>query len=114
MKRDTLGVVSKVAEFMGKDLDRSKLEQLAEMVQIENIKKNPYMNTTVFGPGFIRTGKVTCNIQDTNAKLMRFAFQVGDGKKYFKDEKVLLEFDNWIRENVKKYNMKEPVFEGYF
>ena len=58
MKFDTLGTISKVAKFLGKELTGSQLEQLAEMVQIENIKKHPHMNTTVFGPGFVRVGKV--------------------------------------------------------
>ena len=81
---------------MGKDLSSDKITQLADMVSLENAKKNPMMNPTLNGKSFIRDGKS------------------GGWKKYFLNEQLLADFDGWIKENVAKYNIKEKVFEEYF
>ena len=95
MKNDLQGSIAKIAHFMGKELDPNEILQLADMVTVENAKKNPLMNPIINGKAFIRAGRI------------------GTWKPYFKSEKLSQDFDLWVKENLSKYGIDDEAFDRY-
>ncbi len=76
-------VVKKVADFVGINLSRNKLEVLKKQVSFESFRRNPFVNKAdELGPSFIRKGIV------------------GDWTNHFSKE-LNEEFDKWLQDQLR-------------
>ena len=88
--------------FLGVKYDEKQIEELIENLKIENMRKNRGIEPTEL---LIKMGL----FKKDEGSFVRSGKQ--GGFKPYLDDEMLKEMEEWKKENCKKYNIPEDIFE---
>ncbi|PSN58317.1 hypothetical protein C0J52_00106 [Blattella germanica] len=93
MKRDQKGAIRKTADFLGKTMTDAQVDELAEHLSFQSMRKNPAVNLE--GLMALKNGPE----QKPDLKFIRKG-EVGDWKNHMSPE-MAARFDAWTEENLR-------------